>query len=825
MSSKMDLEAAAQDPVQRIMRNLGSGAGGDPAAELATGMVYFKEGDYGQAYPHLKSAVEIDPGAANIQFMYGQTCLELGHLDEAETALRRAINLGGDFDDSRRLLGRVLSEKGELAQAVDQYALYLEGAANTSQALAGILMSLLDLGRMEEAQDLCLRVIQQRPRFAGAYEALGKVLKRAGDMESAIIFLEKAAELDPATDLIQWELGDAYMVLGQAEKAEACLREVVRRRPDTYTAHMHLGRALQMGNKLNEAIDAFMKSAQLAAKPLEVLGGYFIPAMFAADRIEETEIAIKKAIELPGTELQDGGLYYVLGVVQLMQEHYLDAVANLRRAARLMPSGQFDFMLGVAFWLAGRTEDAEIACARAVFKEQAALPRQEAPEGIIDAGRNEAHGAIKISLPWNLPVHAPSGAYHPLVLAVAARQYQGFDLAFTEPTKSPRLQKKNYAAIMQAFADRIAYLRSLDPPPSFGHIFGFLENRHLPSQLLSDAKADITVLHTAPYTLGQTPWLLHIEMLVTLFWPNVAYGATKYLDIRKHPEYPIVKAYLESDECLGVFTHVRQTYEDLPKLFQNPALADKVHYVPMGLYVPPKVKERVEKAIASKRSSERVRIFFTSSFNQDPYSFYSRGGLYVVHAFLEAAKVLPDIELVIRAPLPGNLRPYLYEEILSHPRIEVIPARLSDEEIIDLYLSADIFMMPSYTVHCHSMAIAMYYGCVCLVSDAPGYEEFADNGVTAVMANGRLGKVYRRDEDTGLVREFYATFNLFDPAYAEEVTTRLTSLCRDHEGRRQIADNARKHALQNFSVEAMQDGFEKVLNAAAERLRKLGRLG
>jgi hypothetical protein len=50
-------------------------------------------------------------------------------------------------------------------------------------------------------------------------------------------------------------------------------------------------------------------------------------------------------------------------------------------------------------------------------------------------------------------------------------------------------------------------------------------------------------------------------------------------------------------------------------------------------------------------------------------------------------------------------------------------------------------------------------------------------------------------------------------------------LCRNHEGRRQIADNARRHALQNFSVEAMQGGFEKVLNAAAERLRKLGRLG
>lgn len=196
----------------------------------------------------------------------------------------------------------------------------------------------------------------------------------------------------------------------------------------------------------------------------------------------------------------------------------------------------------------------------------------------------------------------------------------------------------------------------------------------------------------------------------------------------------------------------------------------------------------------------------------------------MVHAFLEAAKQLPNIELVIRAPLPGNLRPYMYDEVLSHPRIELIPARVTDEEMLDLYLSADIYAMPSYTVHCHSMVTAMYHGCACLVSDAPGYEQFCEDGVDAVIVKGRLGNVYERDEETGLVREFYAMMNLFDPIYANEVTACLIDLCRDHEKRRRINDKARQHAVQDFPVEAMQDAFGEVLDAAAERLRGLGRL-
>lgn len=819
----MNLQAAIQDPVQKIIRDLDSRKNGAYTEQISTGLLYYKSGAYGNAYPHLKAALEDDPESVNVLYVYGQTCLELGHFEEAEAALSPIADLGGEYNEARKLLGRVLAEKGELDRTVELYSLYIENTTNISLELGGLLMSLLDLGRMEEAEELCLRVIQKRPRHAGAFEALGKVRKRAGNMEGAVVALARAAELDPANATIQWELGDAYMVLGLAHKAEPHVREVVRRHPENHSAHLHLGRVLQMEYDYDKAIDAFMKCAQLAPNPTEILGEYLIPAMFAADRLDETEIAIRKTIELSEIE-RSGGLNLVLGVVQLLQKRYYEAVVSLRRAVRLAPSGEHDFILGVALWLAGKTEDATIACARAVYKEQAMLPKQDKPDEIFQAGRNDAEGAIKVSLPWNLPMHAPTGSYHPLVLALAACQYEGFNLEFTNPSKSPRLQKENYALIMQAYTDRIEQLREIDPPPSFGHIFGYLKNRHLPSQLLTDATADITVLHTAPYTLGQTPWLLHIEMLITLFWPSIQYGATKNLDIRKHPDYAIVKAYLESDECLGIFTHVRRTYEGVPKLFRNPALREKVHYVPLGLYVSPKVKERVENGIAAKKASDKVRIFFSSSFNQDPNSFYSRGGLYVVHAFLEAAKMLPDIELVIRAPLPGNLRPYMYDEVLSHPRIHLISARLTDEQMIDLYLSADIFALPSYTLHCHSMLTAMYYGCACLVSDAPGYEEFLEDGVNAIMAKGRLGTVYQPDEDTGLIREFYATFNLFDPAYADEVTARLVDLCRDHELRRNLSDNARQHALQNFSVEAMQDAFGEVLNTAAERLRGLGRL-
>ena len=106
---------------------------------------------------------------------------------------------------------------------------------------------------------LARRALELDPEFTRAHLALGEIAAVRYDYVGAEEMFRHALAVDPedwyAWDLLSWTL--AYQTPPRAVEAEQAAREAIRLQPDFTAAYYHLGRALLLQNRHQEALDAF----------------------------------------------------------------------------------------------------------------------------------------------------------------------------------------------------------------------------------------------------------------------------------------------------------------------------------------------------------------------------------------------------------------------------------------------------------------------------------------------------------------------------------------------------------------------------------------
>ena len=105
--------------------------------EIKLGLVMIREGKAAGAVSILKEACESEPDNALAQFNYGAALLQVGSLDQAEAALRRAYQLKGpEMAGAQLLLGDLYFQKKDYPKAMAAFKAYLRdlpGAPNAAQ--------------------------------------------------------------------------------------------------------------------------------------------------------------------------------------------------------------------------------------------------------------------------------------------------------------------------------------------------------------------------------------------------------------------------------------------------------------------------------------------------------------------------------------------------------------------------------------------------------------------------------------------------------------------------------------------------------------------
>src|SRR5262249_40572051 len=132
---------------------------------------------------------------------------------------------------------------------------------------------------------------------------------------------------------------------------------------------------------------------------------------------------------------------------------------------------------------------------------------------------------------------------------------------------------------------------------------------------------------------------------------------------------------------------------------------------------------------------------------QQESSFVLRGGADVVRAFMELGAKYPDTRLIVLSSLPVSHYGAGFADFVRRiPNLHLIDRRVTDDELVELMMSADVFVLPSAGLHALSILRAMYCGLAVIASDAPGNDEYLADDVTGVTVTGRRGKTAWYDE-------------------------------------------------------------------------------
>ena len=121
-------------------------------------------------------------------------------MKERETELRERMAEAPDESEAMRELARLIgAERGRKAEAVELWQSYVEtvDAADVPAALLALGRAQVEARREADAIETLRRCTEEAPELPEAFEVLGALLRRAGDLESAADAFSRAAELQP----------------------------------------------------------------------------------------------------------------------------------------------------------------------------------------------------------------------------------------------------------------------------------------------------------------------------------------------------------------------------------------------------------------------------------------------------------------------------------------------------------------------------------------------------------------------------------------------------------------------------------------------------
>lgn len=191
---------------------------------------------------------------------FARLAMKLDKRDEAESALRRAINLDPSLSETYLALGSIAMDKWNSEEAEH----FVREALSRERTRAGYCMLgriLKRLGRKDEAESAYREALAIDPEFDEAYYNLGALLRTSNPAEAEKLF-SKALSLDPNYAPACRELGWLSFERGLFGEAEAQIRRAMELEPDDMWAHVYMGHLLWRRGVIENS-DALIQEAEV----------------------------------------------------------------------------------------------------------------------------------------------------------------------------------------------------------------------------------------------------------------------------------------------------------------------------------------------------------------------------------------------------------------------------------------------------------------------------------------------------------------------------------------------------------------------------------
>ncbi len=176
-------------------------------AEHNLGYALERLGRTDEALAHYRRSVEIDPHFAQGWHSLGNALFARNDLPGAAAAYREAIDAAPDLAGAHTNLGNVLRKEGRPVDALAEYERALQLAPGDPYASYNRALTLVDLGRVDEAVRALETLTSARPNVFDAWVTLGDLYRARGESGRAAAAYRHALTLVPGDGRVQAKLG------------------------------------------------------------------------------------------------------------------------------------------------------------------------------------------------------------------------------------------------------------------------------------------------------------------------------------------------------------------------------------------------------------------------------------------------------------------------------------------------------------------------------------------------------------------------------------------------------------------------------------------
>jgi len=168
-------------------------------------------------------------------------------------------------------LGIVLSEKGEIDEAIAHYRKTLEMSPDFADADYNLGNALLQKGEIDAAILHCQRAVTIQPNDPEAQVALGNALFQKGLIDESIVHYQKALAIRPYYVTAHYNLSSAFLKKGEIDEAIFHCRAVLSTQPEHADAHTILANAFLQKGEIGNAIGQYKKTLEIAPRSVPAL--------------------------------------------------------------------------------------------------------------------------------------------------------------------------------------------------------------------------------------------------------------------------------------------------------------------------------------------------------------------------------------------------------------------------------------------------------------------------------------------------------------------------------------------------------------------------
>jgi Flp pilus assembly protein TadD len=230
---------------------------------MGAAITAFNRGHLGAAAQMCQDILRGRPDEPAVHQLLAVICLQQHQPVDAFRHIGRSLEGRPGHSPSLLIAGRIAWALQDLDAALGLFKKAAAMAPQESEPLYQMGSVLVEQGRLADAADVLLRLVQLHPSHAPAWCRLGAVLQQAGMQDRAEAALERAIALDKNQADAWFHTGLLRQDRAELAGAAQAFRVALQLQPDFAEAAVNLGIVLQEDACVDEAMAAYRTAYQL----------------------------------------------------------------------------------------------------------------------------------------------------------------------------------------------------------------------------------------------------------------------------------------------------------------------------------------------------------------------------------------------------------------------------------------------------------------------------------------------------------------------------------------------------------------------------------